>query len=267
MLRIFRKIWPILLVIFFIILIQLPVFNFLKQFLGQTLSCFRPLYFSFSKVSNYLTSRNNLLLANEKLNEEIQKLKIEISQLKIVEEENEDLREHLNFSRSVSYRIKQANVIGKRVDANSIFYLIDQGEGGGLIKGMAVIQANGYLVGKIFKVEKNHSLFLPLKSNYFSAAVDIISRQGRENKIKNLTSGIASGKYGLLIEVNFVPAEREIKPGDFVITSGLEELVPRGLLLGEVVEIEKRVNQSFQRLVINAPIEPNELRVVGIAMP
>ncbi len=269
MLKIFRKIWLIILIIFFIILVRFGLFNFLQRALGQGLEGLNRGYFSISNFFASFRSRKELMAENQRLYEEVLKLKTEVSQLRAKELENETLRESLNFTKSVAYQVRQVNIIGKRIEASAVFYIIDQGENAGLKKGLAVIQTNGYLVGKLFKTEKNFSLFLPLMNNYFSAAVDIISPEVSQDKkgvLKSLTTGLAQGKYGILTEIDLIPSDREIKIGDFIITSGLEELVPRGLLLGQLEKIETGADKLFQRAILNSPIKIDELRIVGVVV-
>ncbi len=81
-----------------------------------------------------------------------------------------------------------------------------------------------------------------------------------------MTSGLAQGKYGLLTEVDLVSLDQKIEINDFVITSGLEEKVPRGIVLGRVNKIESGTNKLFQRLFLDSPIKTDELRIVGVIL-
>jgi rod shape-determining protein MreC len=64
--------------------------------------------------------------------------------------------------------------------------------------------------------------------------------------------GLVAGTLGDLLVMKYLPADADIKPGDVVVTSGLTEAYPKGLLIGEVAEV--RVESSgFGRYALIRP--------------
>jgi len=83
-------------------------------------------------------------------------------------------------------------------------------------------------------------------------------------KAGQLISGLAQGKQGLGIEVKFVPLDSPVEIGDYLITSGLEKNIPRGLMVGQVSGVEKRTDLSFQNVSIQPLISWSNMRIVTV---
>jgi rod shape-determining protein MreC len=68
--------------------------------------------------------------------------------------------------------------------------------------------------------------------------------------------GIAHGNNDKNLVVNFIPAWFEIKAGDEVVTSGLDNIFFKGLKVGRVLSISK--SQGYQNAVIEQYYKSNE---------
>ena len=66
------------------------------------------------------------------------------------------------------------------------------------------------------------------------------------------------------MKMKYVPLNKPVNIGDAVITSGLEENLRRGLIIGQVTEINKKPNAIFQEITVRPLISPENLRVVSI---
>jgi rod shape-determining protein MreC len=64
--------------------------------------------------------------------------------------------------------------------------------------------------------------------------------------------GLISGTLGNYLIMRYLPEDVDAKPGDIVITSGLNELYPKGVLIGTVAEI----NKEFSGLSRYAIVRP-----------
>jgi cell shape-determining protein MreC len=53
---------------------------------------------------------------------------------------------------------------------------------------------------------------------------------------------------------------------DQVITSGNEPLVPRGLLLGKVEQVQNQASQGFQDISILPVVDLNKLTIVSVLL-
>lgn len=68
--------------------------------------------------------------------------------------------------------------------------------------------------------------------------------------------GIAHGNNAKNIVINFIPAWFSIKPGDEVITSGLDKIFFKGLKVGKIISVTK--SQGYQNAVVEQYYKANE---------
>ena len=84
--------------------------------------------------------------------------------------------------------------------------------------------------------------------------------------IQNQTKaqGITDGDLGLTIKMNYIPQLEKISLGDTVITSGLGDKIPRGLVIGKVIEVVSESNEVWQGATIEPLVNLNTLTVVTV---
>jgi len=202
------------------------------------------------------------------LSNEIQQLKIknnkliqENIQLKILKDENRILRNYLNFLSKNQLNYTLSNIISRSnfLTANEKQYIIDKGESHGLKKGLVVLNSEGIIIGKITKTNKNSSeiCLTTDKDCKFAATIQNNSR----------TAGITFGELNLTIKMDFIPQTEELKLNDAVITSGLEENIPRGLIIGKIAQIYQEDNDVWQSANIEPLIDVENLKIVSILLP
>jgi rod shape-determining protein MreC len=105
-------------------------------------------------------------------------------------------------------------------------------------------------------------------------AINFLGLVGRVNEVTALTSkvtlindpnisvsamlqrsrqeGLVSGTLGNYLIMRYLPEDVDAKVGDIVVTSGLNELYPKGVLIGTVAEI----NKEFSGLSRYAIVRP-----------
>jgi rod shape-determining protein MreC len=113
---------------------------------------------------------------------------------------------------------------------------IDKGEKQGLRKGMAVISPEG-VVGQILKTSPDYATVLLITD--YNSGIDAIVQRTR-------AKGIVEGKEGNRCQLKYLLRTEDVEPGDVVITSGLDGKFPKGLMVGEIQEIDKRHFGVFQ---------------------
>lgn len=196
----------------------------------------------------------------EKLLEERNKLIAENAELRILERENEELRDALNFKKEKPYDSLAANVIG-RDPTFSNYFILNKGLKDGVKNNLPVISPEGMLVGKILKTEENFSVMLiPTDTNFQTAAAIL-------GKTKNSTSGLAHGEKGLGVKMEFIPQDEEVSVGDVVVTSGLELNMPRGLVIGRIAEVKKESRDIFSEATISPLVVYENLDTVMVLLP
>jgi len=195
----------------------------------------------------------NLKKENENLELGIQELNAEIAMLRDLEKENRVLREALALGLQEEFKMVFAQITGKDIAQDSI--LIDKGLKHGISRDKPVITQQKVLVGKISDVYDNFSrvMLISNKESAFSVNIQMTD-----------VKAIAKGRGGLQLFLDFVPRDVEIRDGDRVVTTALEGIFPKGLLIGYVKEIEKSDLEPFQRAEIHSAFNLKELESVFV---
>ena len=196
----------------------------------------------------------------EELKQKNKELVSENAELRYVKEENNKLREFLDFSREKEFDQEMARVVshGSFISSqeNQERILINKGEKDGIKKGAVVLSSKGMVVGKVAETHSSTAEIRFITNQNCELAATI---QNRER-----TMGLIQGELGLTINMNYIPQTETVSVGDRVVTSGLEENIPAGLVIGEVKEVTNSSNEIWQTAVIEPLAELEELTMVGV---
>ncbi len=178
----------------------------------------------------------------------------EVTRLKEAVRENEVLRRQMGIDQSEKQKLIMAEVIGYNPTLGQ-YFLIDRGLKDGLSVGLAVVAANNFLIGRVAEVSQNFSkVLLILDSNFLVNAVTQDTR----------ISGVVKGSHGLGVAMEMIPIDAQIIVGETVLTSGLNETIPKGLIIGRVAEVVKKASEIWQRATIALIVEFDKLEQVFI---
>jgi len=216
----------------------LGIFNFFEQGLVKILVPLQIYFYHLGSSLSQITELQDIISENNKLKEEFSKFSIDYIKLASLEAENDYFRSELNYLKKNSYRFQMANIIG-RLPLNDQILIINKGKNDGLVPGLAVTVAQGVIVGKILKADDQTSFVELLTNTQSSLAAGFASQSG--------TNGLVVGKAGLNLVMDFITQDQKIPEQEVVVTSGLEELIPKGLLIGEVGEVQSQVGQIFKQ--------------------
>ena len=166
--------------------------------------------------------------------------------------ENARLKGLLAFKQKSSYRLIAAGVIGSSVDSWGSAIIIDKGRSSGIKRLNAVITPLG-LVGRVVEVYAVVSKVLLLNDPDFGFSA-IVQRSRQQ--------GLVAGTLGSLLAMKYLPADADIKIDDVVITSGLTEAYPKGLLIGKVVEVQSVFSGLSRYALIKPAVNLSSLEEV-----
>lgn len=208
-------------------------------------------------------SRIDLSAKVSDLESQISSLVVDNAHLKDLENENQKLREYLNFFNQQKMSYVLANVTSQENFLDSVKYgqniIINKGSNDKLIPGLVVINGQGVVVGKVLEVKDNSARVCLLVNNSCKLAVSILNQ--------NRTIGVTEGDLGLTIKINFVGQTEKINQGDIVATSGLEKDIPAGLVLGRVSQINNNENDVWQNINFEPLVNFDNLGVVSVVLP
>ncbi len=200
--------------------------------------------------------RSSLQYENEVLREQNLRLSLELLKLREAQLENVRLHALLHFRSQQEtaefYRV--ARVIARNPARIANTLLIDAGEDEGIQARMPVVTADG-LVGRILEVHRHTAIVQLLIDRNCRVSV-VVQRESR-------TSGIVSFEDGTFYLKN-VPLRGDIEIGDLVVSSGLGELFPKGLYVGQVIEVGEEAQGLFQKVILAPCVNFHNLEEVFV---
>jgi rod shape-determining protein MreC len=212
---------------------------------------------------NEHTDNRDLAKVVADLELEVRELIKENAELKMMAEENRALKEHLDFFTDNSHDHIMGNIISRGdiedVSGRTETLTIDKGLANGIREGFAVINSQGVIIGKIEEAKEKISKIVLTNSEKCKLAATGLNNEK--------TNGIAKGELGLTIKMEFIPQTASVKEGDIIVTSGLEEVIPRGLVIGKVISVKNDSNELWQTAMIEPIADPENMVVAAVILP
>ena len=142
-----------------------------------------------------------------------------------------------------------AAVIGR--DASTWFKTvwINKGESDGVARNMPAALYTG-IVGKVIKTYGGTSRVLLITDP--ASAVSCVDERSRE-------PGILVGEGGGSCRLLYIGKHADVKPGDLIVTSGLDAVFPQGMPIGEVTKISGSAPGFFMDIGVKPTAEINSL--------
>jgi rod shape-determining protein MreC len=155
------------------------------------------------------------------------------------------LQKLLNLQDQVDYVSMTARVIG--IDQKSLIktILINKGTSHGIRNGLPVMNDQGAL-GRIVETSWHVSRVLLITDG--NSNVDALLQGTR-------VQGILQGSGTMRCMLKYVAKTEEVKAGDLVVSSGMTEIFPKGLLLGTVIRADKNDPGLFQRIEVAPAVD------------
>ncbi|MDY7041753.1 MAG: rod shape-determining protein MreC, partial [Chloroflexota bacterium] len=190
---------------------------------------------SLSDLTQAARDLRELRQRNEVLEAENARLIIENVRLEEKRAENEQLRALLNFTQvNPDYDYKgaevRARVIGRDPNNFQRYLIINVGAEQGIARRMPVVTDRG-LVGRISEVGPNWCKVLLITDP--SSSVSALIQTTR-------ATGSVHGQIDGNLLMDLIPQKDAVHKGDIVLTSGMGSNFPKGLVIGQVVEVHQR---------------------------
>ncbi len=232
---------------------------------GLALNVSYPFMYTFDKISSFLdyisqmvSSKTELIQENNQLQKKIELLKAQIIYLKRLEDENTKLKKQLNVvDRYPDFKLITGRIIGYSPDNWSEYVIINLGKKDGIKEGNIVV-SNGYLFGQVYQVGE------------FSSSIILISDKNFRVSARCKKTGefvLFQGKNGKEGQLIFVKPEQDIRIGDFVETSGIENKIPEGIPIGEISSISYEEGNFYKNVKVSLKINPFKTEYVVVFIP
>ena len=182
---------------------------------------------------------HNARQENRRLSAELDEARLRLHELGARAAQADQLAALLELKQTYSRApLLAAQVIAASPAAPSRTVLIDRGSEDGLKVNMAVLTPDG-IVGKVVTVFPRASQVLLITDQKSGVGVML---EG-----SNLL-GVVKGGGGTLCQLDYIPNLETVEPGTLLLTSGQDQLFPRGLPVGRVVSA--RPGEAFQEIVV-----------------
>lgn len=188
----------------------------------------------FNDLQNYYKDTTDLQAENAALRQKIAQMEETIRQAEADVEENKKFRELMNLTkqRRDLTDFEAAMVTEHAVTNWASSLTLNKGTSLGIEVGDCVIDECGNLVGVIDQAGTNWSTVLTLVDTDTSLGAQVF-------RTKDL--GVAQGDFSMMREkrlrLDYLPPDCRLLAGDIVVTSGLGENYPSGLVIGSVEEV------------------------------
>jgi len=166
------------------------------------------------------------------------------------------LRSQLLFAQKKAHKEIFSEIIGESADNTHQIRLINRGSNQLLQRNYIVIRKEG-LVGRIQSVSPYQSS-VQLIIDHRSRVPALIQR----NRVRGLIYGT---HYGM--EMRQINQHAKIKIGDRVISSGLGNLYPKGILIGWVSGINREPHELFKTARLDSAVDFNQIEEVFTILP
>src|ERR1700682_6375427 len=179
---------------------------------------------------------------NRELKEEIEHMKLEQVRLNEDATQAHRLQALLAFKEQYISKTVPAQVIGSSGSDLSRSIYIDKGSDQGIQTDMAVITASG-IVGKVLHAYPSTSLVLLINDQ--SSGVGAILEKSR---LQGVLRGTPNGE----VQLERVMSDEQVPTGETVLTSGGDQIFPKGLTVGTVSKVE-----GGRDLFLNVKVKPS----------
>src|SRR3984885_2505140 len=202
--------------------------------------------------SNYIDLRNTRQ-QNRDLQEQIARLRLEQAALSEDAIQGHRLQALLEFQQHYVAKTIPAQVIGTSGSDLSRVLYIDKGSKDGLKPDQAVITPDG-IIGKLRDVFPHTSQVLLINDQTSGAGVVLAT-----TRIRAILRGSTTGQ----IIINNLTPDSRIKPGEQVLTSGGDQVYPRGLPVGTIESIKPDPDhQPYTLIQLHPAANLNQLEEV-----
>lgn len=187
----------------------------------------------FSNIAEYFGSIKSLKVENERLKNENTNLQKQILDMKGLDDENKELRKMLElFETETRIDMVAASIVAKDPTNWYASFTINRGSDDGVEVNQPVVNSNRELVGQISRVGSNWAEVVTILDPQSSVGALI-----KRSKEIGIIEGNSELRYEGKCRLGYIARDTDIKQGDFVETSGLGGIFPKGLIIGVVTEV------------------------------
>jgi rod shape-determining protein MreC len=187
-------------------------------------------------MTGSFADRAQLRQENAELSEQLRVARVKLLQFDSLRQENLRLRQVREASAGIGGRTMIAEIMRVDVDPFRHRVRINKGADHGVFRSQPVLDAFG-IVGQVVQVDKYSSTLILI-----SDAEHAIPVQVNRNGIRSIAVG--TGELSKL-SLPYMTVESDVKPGDLLVSSGLDGIFPAGYPVATVTKVERNPAETF----------------------
>ena len=201
-----------------------------------------------------ITELRQAQVENQTLRQQLYNERTQNHQLAEQAAEAAQLRELLQLKKDLTFQTLAAEVIARTPGEGGRALYINKGSNDGLKAGLPVLTPDG-VVGKIIAIFPKASQVLLITDA--SSGIGCMMERTR-------VQGVLKGAGRELPHLNYILNENPVVVGDKVLTSGLDQIYPKGLPVGVVVKVAE--GKIYRTVVVQPSARLDQLESVLVAL-
>jgi len=181
---------------------------------------------------------------NDALKLEVQSLQVRLQEERAEAQRTDNLRQLLELRERAQLDTVAAEVIAGSANPDFRTVTIDKGSSEDLATDMAVISPAG-VVGRVILPSRRASQ-VQLLIDRNAAAGALIER----TRVQGVVMGVGDGT----LKMQYVPGTADVKPGDLVVTSGIDGIYPKGFVIGTIEHVDRGLG-AFHEIAVRPAVE------------
>jgi rod shape-determining protein MreC len=215
----------------------------------------RTVYFVHDKINFYFSHYLANIEASKRnvtLQKKIEEMNGQLFQFQEVVKENKRLKQLLAFGEELKVDRVMAQVVSRDSSSDFRVVRINKGFSDGIRLQSPVVTDKG-LVGYVFRL-----------TDHFADVITILDQNNRVDGLVERTRshGIIEGDVGDVCIMKYVSRTEPVILNDKVITSGLGNVYPKGILIGNISRIEREGYGITQKIEITPGVDFGRLEEV-----
>ena len=201
-------------------------------------------------------SEDSLAAMYNACEEDLRATAVDKARLSLLEQEVKELRILHNYVEQKNIPGVLGRIVSRSLDQDGALITLDVGQEEGVSSGAAVMIDNGILFGVIIESREHTSVARLLNSPQSKVPGTILG--------SSRTLGLVEGRQGTLLVMDFIPQEAEIEVNDIVVSTGLDNLLPEGLVIGLISEIVSDDSAPFKQALVEPPYTASDWTTVYV---
>jgi rod shape-determining protein MreC len=209
-----------------------------------------------ASVAATITEIDRLRIDNAALRAENERLTAENARLDEIRRENDSLTALLQLKPGFDFKTAAATVIARESSEFRRLVVLDKGTRDGISVGDVAVAAGGALAGRVVEVGPSSATVVLLTDSDSTVIGQLTS---------NAATGQVVGQLGGVLIMRQIDSGETVAVGDEVVTAGIElgggvrSPYPKGLLIGQVVDIRRDANDVVQTAYLQPAAQLDKL--------